>query len=252
MAIKNIIFDLDDSIVHCSVNYKRRKTLFATRQHERTGINEQTCLDILNQIDIASTKLGDTYQGFHKERYPTSFRAASAVLDIVRGHAINLNEMESMYALGEGVFGDIYPVMEGAEEIVRQLKGEGYQLFILSKGDTKIQHRKVIDANLEIYFPKGHVYTNLIKTKKEVEQILNDHNLVNHETVFIGDSLRDDIKSGREAGIWTILLEHPHGNPIWHAEEEIIKPHFKIQHINQLPAKLEMLNDTDLTFEILG
>lgn len=233
---------MDDTLVFCSTNYKSRKDTFATTQHARTGIPKETCLEILTNIDVSSTRLGEGHRAFHKVRFPTSFRAASVAIDIIRGVDPDLDYADDMYSLGEGVFTDNYPLIDGVRSLLHACTIEKYNMFILSKGDDEIQRRKIAAAGLDQYFPENHIYINLIKTVKQVNEIIDDHDLVCAQTVFIGDSLQDDVKSGLEAGIWTGHFDHSHGNPVWNAPAEKIIPHFTVTSISKIMNWIQIID----------
>lgn len=232
--INNLIIDMDDSLLLCSPYYVNCLEEFATLQSERTGISNGVCRKILDSIDLCCTELPD---GFNSERFPRSFEAASIVLDIVRNVGIDFVAARRSYEIGESVFAAEYPLFEGVEETLQLYQDSGFNLFLYSKGDPKVQWPKFNKNGLMKYFTKSHVHFVPKKTKEEMEHIINHHFLDKAETIVIGDSIRDDIGSAHAAGLMAIHLTAM--KPSWKYENGQNTPDFAIEHFRELPTIID-------------
>jgi putative hydrolase of the HAD superfamily len=233
--IKNLILDMDDSLLLCSKYYVECLDEFSTMQSARSGISKEVCRKILDSIDLCCTELPD---GFNSERFPRSFEAASMVLDVVRNVGIDFVAAHDSYDIGNSVFAADYPLFDGVRETLSLYRNSGFNLFLYSKGDPKVQWPKVYKNNLLEYFDKDNIYFVGKKTQVEVEMILNMNDLVTEETVMVGDSLRDDIGSAHAAGLKAIHLTAM--KPSWKYENGNNKPDYSIAHFRDLPNIIDV------------
>jgi FMN phosphatase YigB (HAD superfamily) len=232
---KNLIFDLDNTICNCSIFYKQKQNEFAKYQFERTGHTEQFCLNLLKSIDVIFT---ETPEGFSKNRFPRAFAAASATLDIMMGNPIDDEAAERSWFIGDSVFNEPYDLFDGVIDTLHAYKSAGFNMFILTKGDYTIQMRKIVNNGLDNIFDHDKIYINPQKTPAELAQILNDHELLASETVVIGDSLRDDIRSAQMLGINNILIEDATGT--WAYENQYHLPRYRLKSVTELPTIISL------------
>jgi putative hydrolase of the HAD superfamily len=227
---KNLIFDLDDTLLICSKYYLECKAEFIKYAHKRTGVKEAVITSILDGVDLACMGLDD---GFGKERYPRSFAATSAVLDIIRGMNVDEKASQVSYVIGDSVFTKDYPLFPKSIETLEWCLKNEYNIFLYSKGDYNVQMRKIHINGLDKLFDMSHIYIVNKKGGPQLEQILNDHSLIKSETVMIGDSLRDDIGSAHAAGIDSIHVWET-GRKRWQYETVDFKPTHTITDIAEL------------------
>jgi phosphoglycolate phosphatase-like HAD superfamily hydrolase len=232
--IKNLILDMDDSLLLCSKYYVECLDEFSEMQSNRTGISKEVCRKVLDNIDLICTELPD---GFNSERFPRSFEAASIVLDVVRNEGINFVAARDSYDIGNSVFAADYPLFDGVRETLKLYKDNDFNLFLYSKGDPKVQWPKVHKNNLLEYFPKEHIHFVGRKTKVEVELIMEIHMLHDTETILVGDSLRDDIGSAHAAGLKAVHLTAM--KPSWKYENGQNTPDWSIEHFRDLPKIID-------------
>lgn len=208
--IRNVIFDLDDTLCTCGPYYNEKKEQFAVIASQRTGIEESVCRGVLEGIDSACTK---ALHGFNRQRFPKSFAGASAALDIMAGRKIDEKEVEMAYLLGESVFYEPYPLFEGVDNTLTNLS-QKYVLFLCTLGDIDIQMSKIEKNNLYRFFDKDRIYIVSKKDSSAYEKIVNDHQLDKRTTVVVGDSIQRDIMAAQEAGLGAIWVSEGQ-NEIW-------------------------------------
>ena len=229
--IKTIIFDLDDTLLECSRYYQERKMMFAEQQSTRLGISTDICYKILTDMDITCTELD---HGFSKHRFPRSFAAASAALDLICGKSVNESAAEESYMLGQSVFDAPYELVENAVNVLQSLKDDGYLLVLWTKGDYDVQTKKIVKNNLFQYFKREHVYITSKKTPECIKTILFDTKADPHETALIGDSLRDDIRCGNVMNVTTVWVRRSL-NFNWAYENQSHEPTYIVERIEEVP-----------------
>ncbi len=94
-------------------------------------------------------------------------------------------------------------MVEGAEETLDFLLGQGDKLVLLTKGDVEIQQGKIKATNCRKWF-KEEVYVVPHKDKIVFGSFLKEKS---RENVWhVGNSMRSDVKPALEAGIKMIYI----------------------------------------------
>lgn len=200
---KNWLFDLDDTLLVCGEYYVKCKNIFIDVAHQRTQIEKSIILDILHGIDKSCMNM---QHGFAKHRFPRSFAATSAVLDMVQGNKIDEEAAERAFAIGDSVFRAPYVPIPGSIETLKWLRDEGANVFIVTKGDFEIQQNKLEKNGLFEYIDRDKVYIDTTKNVTHFEKVMVDFSLQKEETIVVGDSIKDDIKSASILGLDSIWV----------------------------------------------
>lgn len=242
---KNIIFDFDDTLAPCSKFYIEAKTNFCNFQKERLDISLEISERIFNAIDLACIDLPD---GFNRMRYPRSFAATSAVLDIVTGNPPNVTAAKKSFDFGDSVFNAEYNVFPNVIRILNNLKNNGHEIFLWTKGDTEIQQSKITHNKLEEVFGKDHIRITMYKTSDGMADFMNAFNMNPVETLMVGDSKKDDVGCAIANGIDSVLIQHDMQK--WGYEDKDHAPTYTIDHVTHLPTlelfKNEIFTDCNL------
>lgn len=233
--IKNLIFDLDDTLVDCGVYYKQQQDKFAKYQHERTGLSETLIKRLREDIDVTFTQTPD---GFNRVRFPRSFAATSTVIDIMLGNDIDEVAAYQSFELGDEVFNAMYPLVNGVEETLTEYRDAGHRLFLLTKGDFNVQSRKIELNQLSRWFDKERIYIVPQKKPEAMQRVIADHNLNLNETAVIGDSLRDDIAVAQKVGVTDIWISGRH-NSAWAYENTQVSPTYRVENVTELPTLVD-------------
>lgn len=227
---KNLIFDMDDTLLLCGKYYIECREEFGRFQFERVGIDPKIVDKMFNDFDLACTQLPNA---FNKERYPRSFAAISAALDIVLGNAPDEEAAHRSYVIGYSVFDAPYELFPGVKEMLAEYKANGKRLFMCTKGDVSVQTRKINIHKFHDIFEPDHIYIVPKKDGKVFEQIMADHHLDPSETIMIGDSLKDDIGGAHAAGIVAVHVADPN-KPVWAYDDGKNTPEWRITNITDL------------------
>jgi putative hydrolase of the HAD superfamily len=102
-------------------------------------------------------------------------------------------------------------------------------MHLVTNGFEKVQHSKIQNSNLHVFFDEviTSEASNSLKPNKEIfEYAIQRTGALIHESIMIGDNLDADIQGGINAGMDTIFVNHlnivPHVQPtytIYHLKE---------------------------------
>jgi putative hydrolase of the HAD superfamily len=114
-------------------------------------------------------------------------------------------------------------------QILRRLSGS-YTLFLLTKGDTDEQKRKLEGSGLERFFTKSYIVPEkndqIYRTFLKVEAFKPD------QVCMIGNSPKSDINPALRSGMWAVYIPYP---LTWKLDDEpLMKPHPHLTEIEQI------------------
>ncbi len=155
-------------------------------------------------------------------------------MDIAHGNPPDEEAARISYDLGDSVFDADYALFPGVIEMLNNYHLNGKNLFLCTKGDVGVQQSKIDKHNLEETFPRNHIYIVYHKTGEIVKNIMKNHFLDPTETIFIGDSLKDDVGSAHEAGIHAVHVAHA-DKPVWAYDTGQNVPEYVVKEITDLP-----------------
>jgi putative hydrolase of the HAD superfamily len=231
---KNYIFDLDETLLSCNAAYLKCEKEFGEMQEDRTGISAESCIRIMNAIDLESIKLAN---GFNKERYPESYRATSYALDSLSGYAPNSQAAGRSYRFGMKVFNpENYPLFPGVLNFLDELVGSGANIALYTKGDIDVQAGKIKFNNLRAVFDDRNIHIVPRKSPGILDNIMSLHGFTVEDTLVVGDSMRDEISNAVYLGVDCAWV-HDESKDKWHQYEtatELI-PTYTVKSILDLP-----------------
>ena len=230
MMIRNVLFDLDDTLF----DFHKAEKIALTKTLVHFGIDptEET-LALYSTINAAHWKrleLGEISREEVKVgRYRELFKTIGVECDPVKATAY----YESMLAIG-------HYFMPGAPELLEELYRK-YRLYIVSNGTAKVQEGRIGSSGIAKYMD-GIFVSQILGANKPDKQFFDicfaeipDFSL--SETVIIGDSLSSDIKGGISAGITTVWF-----NPKGIENDSDIKPDYTIKELSEVPGLLSQIS----------
>ena len=230
MMIRNVLFDLDDTLF----DFHKAEKIALTKTLVHFGIDptEET-LALYSTINAAHWKrleLGEISREEVKVgRYRELFKTIGVECDPVKATAY----YESMLAIG-------HYFMPGAPELLDELYRK-YRLYIVSNGTAKVQEGRIGSSGIAKYMD-GIFISQILGANKPDKQFFDicfaeipDFSL--SETVIIGDSLSSDIKGGINAGITTVWF-----NPKGIENNNDIKPDYTIKELSEVPGLLSQIS----------
>ncbi len=204
--IKDVFLDLDDTIL--DFQRAEREALAATlNQMGVTPTPER--VQSYHEINLKHWKMLErgeiTRERLLVRRFEVFFESVGVVADADRTQRVY------EYELGLRSY-----FIEGAKEMLDELKAAGYRLYLASNGTTVVQTPRIRAAALTSYFD-GIFLSEAIGCDKPSRAFFDAcfaeiRDFSPEQAIILGDSLSSDIAGGRNAGIQTCWF-HPAGTP---------------------------------------
>jgi putative hydrolase of the HAD superfamily len=110
------------------------------------------------------------------------------------------------------------PVFPGVHDTLQYLS-KRYELFLLTKGNTEEQRKKIHSSGLDKYFIKSFIEQE--KNLDTLKRLLFENNWSKSELCMIGNSPKSDINPALRLGIKAIYIPYQH---TWYLDDEPILP----------------------------
>lgn len=239
MKPQTILFDLDDTLIHCNKYFEivleqftdLLTTWFASYRLSKEEVRKKQL-----EIDIA----GVNRHGFTADHFPESLVETYRHFSNMNGRKTSARETDELLALGRSVYDmeiEPYPYMV---ETLDKLRAAGHRLFLYTGGIVSVQQKKIKAVRLESYFG-DRVFIRQHKTAEALEEIVREQSFDRAETWMIGNSIRTDVVPALKAGLNCIyipaLLEWEYN--IVDVTAEPKGAFLKLKELKQVPAAVE-------------
>ena len=231
-TIKNLIFDLDNTLYDFSTIWKKsNKLVYEYLKYDKIASYEEF---FKHYKAINNMLVDEVLKGNMKLR---EIRNKRLKLTLEKFGIILTEEDCNIYY--EKQFDFIIESIKPDEEVNLWLSClcKQYKMIILTNGKSCEQRRKIEELGLENMF-KLYISgeTHISKPKEEAFiNVLEKENIVASETVMIGDSLHYDINPANKLGMKTCLIERK-----WHFDDELQNyTGYKVKNIIQFFTELE-------------
>lgn len=202
---QQIIFDLDDTLIHCNKYFNLTLGAFLELMQEWFCDYKITVEDIRNkQIEIDVS--GVAIFGFASQHFPQSLIDTYVYFSKKVNRPINTNEQAQLQKLGMSVYDQEVEAYPGMVETLECLLDQGHTLHLYTGGEQMIQQRKIDQMKLGEYF-KDRIYITRHKNIEAFEKIVSEGQMDRKNTWMIGNSLRTDIEPALTAGVHAIYIE---------------------------------------------
>ena len=220
--IKNILFDLDDTIF----DYAASEIAALSTALKKAGIEPTD--EVLKSYHGINIPL---WQSYERKETTCEFIVVERFRQLFEKNGINFDpqKMEDIY---ENELGQNAHLVEGAREMLETLKKD-HRIYAASNGLVKIQESRLRHSNTAKYF--DDVFTSErngeCKPNKEFFDYCFERipDFKKEETVIVGDSLTSDIKGGNNAGIRAIWFNR-YNMP----KRPDIKPDFEFKTLKEI------------------
>ncbi|GFZ26561.1 YjjG family noncanonical pyrimidine nucleotidase [Lactobacillus corticis] len=201
---QQIILDVDDTLIDSkkTENYSI-KTLFARHNWKLTP-ELQKAYHTWNQGLWRKLEQGEISYDELSVRTFGDFMRDHMNLE-VDGRAL-INEYRSY-------FGQCHELLPGARDFLKYAKRQGYQLAVLSNGESFMQHKRLKDAGIEDMFDLIVISDETGSQKPEAaifDYFFAKSQVAPEKTVFFGDGLKSDILGAENYGFDSIWYNHRH------------------------------------------
>lgn len=220
--IKNILFDLDDTLF----DFHKAERLALAETLRRIGIEpEEKTLARYSELNLQQWKLLEIGKLSREQVKVRRFQLLFEEL----GAECSAKEATAVY---EKLLGIGHYFVEGAEELLERLCGS-YRMYIVSNGTAAVQESRIKSSGIEKYLDGIFIseYVGYEKPGKEFFDycFARMPDFRREETVIVGDSLSSDIKGGINSGITAIWF-----NPTGAAPAGDVLPDYEIRKLSEL------------------
>ena len=227
--IKYLLLDLDDTILdfHEAEYHAIRRTLSAFDIEPTDAV-----CDLYSKINLAHWKALERKEITREQLEVSRFQQLFEQLHITKDAA----------ACGKLYYenlSDCHFFLPGAYEAVERLSKK-YELYMVTNGTSKVQHRRIAGANLEPLFCDIFISQEMGADKPDMVFFQNAIGRIEEfdpaQAMIVGDSISSDIRGGKNAGIATCWI-----NPKGKQPPEHTVPDYQIASITQLETLLKDL-----------
>lgn len=202
MRTQTVLFDLDDTLVHCNIYFEMVIEQFADELVTWFASDKLTADEVKKkQLEIDTARVA--VQGFRPEHFPQSLIDTYRYFSSLTGRPTAKREEQSLRELGRSVYDQKVEPYPHMAETLDQMKGEGHELFLYTGGAAIIQERKIKALGLDSYFG-DRIFIRRHKTTDALEHILQEQRFARERTWMVGNSIRTDIVPALETGIHAI------------------------------------------------
>jgi putative hydrolase of the HAD superfamily len=182
MNNKIIAFDADDTLWHNESFFRETELKFCSLFEDY--LPQHTVLRELLTTEIKNISLyGYGIKGFMLSMIETAMRITDNTLPI--------NSIEKIIAYGKELLEKPVEIIDGVEDVLRELKARKYRLVMATKGDLLDQERKLKKSGLEHYF--HHIEIMSEKKEADFQKLIKHLDIQPSSFVMIGNSLKSDI-----------------------------------------------------------
>ncbi|GAC42564.1 HAD family hydrolase [Paenibacillus popilliae] len=205
MPRQTIVFDLDDTLVHCNkyfdiVIQQFLDTMVTWFAPWRLPAEDIRAVQV--RIDMASVQ----DNGFQSEHFPRSLIQTYKHFCARTGRAPSADESELLWKLGMSVYEFEIEPYPGMSDTLDRLRDDGHELFLYTGGEQVIQERKIAQMKLSDYFG-DRIFIRRHKTADALSTIVREQGFRIESTWMIGNSLRTDVIPALQSGLNTIYFK---------------------------------------------
>ncbi len=123
------------------------------------------------------------------------------------------------------------PVFPGLEEVLRTLKQNRFQLYIVSTNSRSNVERFLKEKNLESYFNRIYGGVGLLEKDKVIKRVLKHERLDPSSAIYVGDEVRD-IEAAKRLGM-------PCAAVAWGYNSDVLLASYAPMVVVRTPQQLE-------------
>ena len=199
-GIKGFVFDGDDTLWRTEELYDQARER-ARLVIEGAGFDGGRWELLERRIDVDNVERF----GFSPERFPTSCVQAYEVLAASAGVITDSELMGAIRGAANEVFRQTPALVESASRVLQGLRANGFKLALLTKGDLRIQHKRIAASGLTLYFDVIEVVVE--KDIISFSRIASLLGIPLEALCMVGNSLRSDIGPALRAGLKAIWID---------------------------------------------
>ncbi len=203
-AYDHLFFDLDNTLWDFSAN--SRRAMLQTL--EQNGILDRlpSFESYFQEYEQINKMLWNDYHSRKISKHALITERFSRSLQKFNINDPDWQEINNLYLHNMALQTVLFP---GTTETLTALKSKGYQMHIITNGFREVQHAKLSNCGLNVFFHKVFISEDIRTTKphREIfEHALKSTNAPKKKSVMIGDSWETDIEGALGFGIDQIMF----------------------------------------------
>ena len=180
--IKVIGFDADDTLWVNEPYYRETENKFCALLEEFVP-NKETSKELF-ATEMQNLEL----YGYGAKAFILSLLETSLKIS---NYKVSQKTIHEIINLGKELLNKPLELLDGVEDVLKELQKDNYKLIVATKGDLLDQERKLKKSGLEKYF--HHIEIMSDKQESDYQKLLNHLDIKPEEFIMIGNSLKSDI-----------------------------------------------------------
>jgi putative hydrolase of the HAD superfamily len=198
-APTTIVFDGDDTLWRTEPLYDRARRE-AAHVVAAEGYNPDEFEALQRELDA---RLVET-MGLSDERFPASNVAAFTQIALRAGTSPRPQALARIRRASASVFDAKAVLIPSAREVLSILK-ETFRLVLLTKGEPRVQNKRVDDSGLARFFEFIEIVS--YKNARAFERVLEKAGAVPSSSWSVGNSIPSDVEPSLDAGMRAIWID---------------------------------------------
>lgn len=229
-----IIFDGDDTLWLSEVLYDQARAA-AAEVVAANGINPIAWDSLQRTLDVQNAAT----MGLSPERFPLSCRQAFE--ELAPASLEQQSIAEQVHAVARTVFESRAELVPDATAVLKTMSTHS-ELVLLTKGDARIQSKRIVDSGLGSLFDTVQIVAS--KSRATFEGLAHASGARPGDVWSVGNSVRSDVLPAIEAGMTGIWVDAH----VWELERhDGPPPDERIVQIERLKDLLQLLNSPPST-----
>jgi putative hydrolase of the HAD superfamily len=208
--LRLVVFDGDDTLWRTMPLYTAAKVEFGRALHRHLGVYSGKAIKTLESRD----RVNFEQFGVSRQRFPRSMHEAYVTLARDTGRSVDPIVGKRVISIGRNVFARRSLRVVGIKRLLKSVREAGIVLILCSKGNAKIQRRRIEENGLSHLFNRIYIVPD--KGEEEFRRILRKFRVQPSEACSVGNSVRCDINPALLIGMRAVWIP----NETWILEKE--------------------------------
>jgi putative hydrolase of the HAD superfamily len=194
---------------------------------------------VIDERVVATERTNLAIYGYGAKAFTLSLIESAIELT---GGRVTSGEISAILDVGKGLLDHPVELLDGVEEVVARLAGDGYRLIVVTKGDLFHQEAKVAGSGLADRFSRVEIVSE--KDASTYRRVMGEASVAPENFLMVGNSVRSDILPVIELGAHAAHLPYMYTWELEHvADSDAERMGFhELTSIRQVPELLERLS----------
>jgi putative hydrolase of the HAD superfamily len=234
-GIEVVAFDGDDTLWHSESHFVDAHARFVALVSPYVDGDPS----VIDERVVATERTNLAIYGYGAKAFTLSLFESAIELT---GGRVTSGEISAILDVGKGLLDHPVELLDGVEEVVARLAGDGYRLIVVTKGDLFHQEAKVAGSGLADRFSRVEIVSE--KDASTYRRVMGEASVAPENFLMVGNSVRSDILPVIELGAHAAHLPYMYTWELEHvADSDAERMGFhELTSIRQVPELLERLS----------